>query len=117
MGKRGRGEENIDIIDVNADDQVGSSQEWKTNYQKEDADYKPQSKVNEWLIIASENALIPTSLPNKKVYVSYSSTQLRFVCRKKGIFHHLNKDGSIRLPIWLFRYFQFFLGSFLHSVF
>lgn len=45
LGKRGRVEENIDIIDVNVDDQVGSSQEWKTNYQKEDADYKPQSKV------------------------------------------------------------------------
>lgn len=46
LGKRGRGEGNINIIDVKVDDQVGSSQEWKSNYRKEDADYKPPSKVN-----------------------------------------------------------------------
>ena len=68
LGKRGRGEENIDIIDVNADDQVGSSQEWKTNYQKEDADYKPQSK---------KKGNLPSSQQRRKHQITYLAFQAK----------------------------------------
>ncbi|XP_028411261.1 proline-rich protein PRCC-like isoform X2 [Dendronephthya gigantea] len=68
LGKRGRGEESIDIIDVNADDQVGSSQDWKTNYQKEDIDYKPQSK---------KKGNLPSSQQRRKHQITYLAFQAK----------------------------------------
>mgnify|MGYP002804100680 CR=1 FL=1 len=68
LGKRGRGEESIDIIDVNGDDQVASSQEWKTNYQKEDADYKPQSK---------KKGNLPSSQQRRKHQITYLAFQAK----------------------------------------